>query len=312
MSYDISETGIFGDAPAEDVNADLPDTNNDAESDAGALDVDPSLANHQPPAGQEEQTPKTGKSVPLTALQEERQRRQERDAELARERENNRILQDRFNQYLLAQQQQQQQVQQQQPEIPAFADDPEGHLKALTQQFEQRIAQLQQGNQQSQQFQQEAQMRQQLVNEALASEAAYKAKVPDYDAAAAFLTNRKVAEYMALGMDQVSASQRVSMDYFGLAAHARQTGRDPADMVYGLAKAIGYTAAVPGKQPPAQQHVPPQNPAPTSLSSLPGATTAEDDGKLTAAKLNAMSDKEFEKLCADMRRAAGGSQRPRT
>lgn len=101
--------------------------------------------------------------MPLSALKEERQRRQQMAAQLEQERAQHLALQQQVNQYLAQQQQAEQAAQ-----IPDFADDPEGHVKGLAQQFEQRLTDMQ--GQQQQVVQQ--QQVQQTIQAAVQAEAA--------------------------------------------------------------------------------------------------------------------------------------------
>lgn len=294
----------------------LPDAGSEEALDMGAGPADAPA--EQPPAGDPD--PYAGrKQVPLGALQEERARRQELQQQLQQQSEHNQRLQDRFNQFMERWQQSQQpaaQPQPQQPEpvqIPNFIDDPEGHIAALRQQFQQQLDEVRQYQQGTIQQQQATQQGQRLAQHTAAQEAEFVKTTPDYQNAADFFAQRKLAEYAALGADPVSAQQALMRDYQSLAIGAAQRGGNAAQMLYNLAKAMGYAGAAPaapGKAPAAPPAVQAPKQAPTSLAGLGGApVTPGETGALTLESLAEMSDAEFDKLFAQMER--GSRQRPK-
>lgn len=268
----------------------------------------------EPPAVQQpvaEEPPAKGrpkKNVPLTALQEERARRQELQTQFEQERDRNNRLDQRVQQMLQLMQQQQQPQQPQQPQeqevqIPSFVEDPEAHVNALRQNFERELAKLQQDQQQRQQASQQDQQQQQIAVVAARAEEEFKAVTPDYLQAADFFLKRKQAEYAAFGLDPVSLQQQVQRDYQGLVIASLQMGKNPAQVLYTMSKAMGYATPAPGAQP-GQRQAPAARPvAPTSLSDIGGAPRAPDEeGELTADQLADMSDAEFDKFWNKMAR----------
>ncbi|MFP3498691.1 hypothetical protein SB759_31225, partial [Pseudomonas sp. SIMBA_059] len=96
-------------------------------------------------------------------------------------------------------------------EIPAFVDDPEGHVKALTEQFEQRLANMQGQQDQRQMLEQAAAQIQRdavqvtpFINEV---EPKFKAAHPDYDDAREFvqanIRQQLAAQYPGATLEQV-------------------------------------------------------------------------------------------------------------
>ncbi len=237
--------------------------------------------------------------VPLVALQKERASRQEQQQQNAQ-------LLERLTKIMETQQAQQQQAKQEEPpkvEIPAFVDDPEGHIEGLKKQFQMELDQLRQGNAQVTQQQQAQQQLQQLAANVTQHETVYRQANPDYDQALEFFNQRKTAEYMALGLDAAAAGQQLARDYQGLAIRAQQMNANPAQMLHNLAKALGFTAQpAPNGQPPKK--------APTSLSDVNGTTRAPDQrGTVTAKDIANMSNEDFDKFFNEMA-AAGNSNRP--
>ena len=300
----LDTSAFFGDQTVVDEST-LPDANSpellENAPESGAVDQLPADGDETDPATAT--PPATGRKqfVPLGALQEERTKRQA-------EQEQNRILQARMDQFLQLQLQQQAQQQQQQPqqpqvpEIPAFVDDPEGHVKGLVEQFNRVIQEQAQQIQQLSGHSQANHAQQQLAIEVNAAETAFRATEPNYDAALNHFNTVKVAEYMAFGMNELQARQQLARDYQGVAMGAKQLNRNPAEMLFGLAKALGFAPQQQQGQQPAPQ-LPKQ--APTSLSNLPASGRAPDEqGALSAKQVAAMSNEEFDKFFAEMERNA--------
>jgi len=264
----------------------------DGADDADADDAEP----------EQEATPQPGaaKTVPLGALQEERNLRkqlQDRQRELETE------LQQYRNTMAQLAAQQQQAAQQQ--AIPDFAEDPEGHVKAtLAQQQQQLQAVVQQ--QELQRFGQE--LRQQataIAPSVTASEDAMREEVGGeaYDQAYRFVHQHFQAE-LAQRYPGAHPQMLVQLEQVtGLAfvQQCAQQGIDPARHIYERARALGYQPA--GQRVPGHQ----RRAAPTSLSTVPAAGRAPDQrGKLTAADISRMPQEDFDKLFESMR----DTQRP--
>lgn len=236
--------------------------------------------------------------VPLGALQKERAARQQAQAQLAQ-------MQAQLQQ-LQAQQQQasaQQQTAQQQAEIPAFVDDPEGHLEGLKKQFTQELETLRQGQQQ---VQQEAQFRQQVSEVAqhtVQSEAQFRAQQPDYDQAVAHMSELAKAQVrQALpGATDAEVQQAEATALLSFAVQCQQQGLNPAEALYQRAVANGFQASHRRSQPIRK--------APTSLSDTAGSARAPDQrGNVSAKDIANMSNADFDKFFNEM--AAGANQRP--
>lgn len=240
--------------------------------------------------------------VPLGALQEERTKRQQAQAELAQLQQ--RLAQIEAHTQQLAQQQQAQQ----QAEIPAFVDDPEGHLNGLKAQFQQELENLRQGQAQSQQFVQEQQFRAQVaeVGEFITqAEAEFRAQQPDYDAALSHMFELAKAQVRQAypGATDAEVQQVEAAALLQLAVECRAQGHNPAQRLYERALASGFQASHrAARSQPTRQ-------APTSLSTINGSSRAPDQrGNVTAKDIASMSTQEFDKFFNEM--AAGATQRP--
>lgn len=312
----ISE--LLGDQPLIDEN-DLSDADgDDIPGGDGADSEPPSGSSQEPPAGNEPPDPYAGKkNVPLRALQEERTRRQQLQDELASRNQQNQQMEQRFQQMLqLMQQQQQVQLnqqqqapQQQQPQLPSFVEDPEGYVNGLRAQFEAELAQLRGYQQQTLQQQQVSHQTQQAARHVASLEQEFSAKTPDYPAAADYFMQRKSLEYAALGVDPLTIQQQIQADYAGVAQYAIQNNKNPAELLYNMAKAMGYAKATQAQGKGQQQPKQPTKPAPTSLSDVQGAARDLDqEGSVTLENVAQMSDAEFDKFWAKM--AHSSKQRP--
>lgn len=288
----------------------LPDADGAPLEEGGGEQLDASLT-EQPQEPQGDPDPYAGKKhVPLGALQEERTRRQETQAQLAQQQQLNQRMQERFNQMMERWQQAQapvqQQPQQEQQPIPQFIDDPEGHIRAVSERFQQQLDELRQFYQGSVTQQHAAAQGQALAQHTAAAEAEFSKATPDYPKATEYFAQRKLAEYTALGLDPVTAQNALMRDYQGIAITAAQRGQNAAQLIYNLSKAMGYSS-----QPAAPQtRQTAGKPAPTSLASLGGDPRApQDSGTVTLESLADMTDAEFEKFFAQMER--GSRQRPK-
>jgi len=234
------------------------------------------------------------RSVPLGALQEERRRRQAIEADLAQARAQQLAQQQQFEQMLL---QQQQMAQQQQEQPIDFSEDPEGYIKQKERQFEQRLADVQ-GQQQV--AVQRAHV-QQVIQAGTQAEQAFMAEVGEDNYRQAFdAVNGQVLQALRQSYPQATEQELQQVQLHGLMTHAQQClaqGRNPAQALYERAQALGFK---PGHRVPGQA----RPTAPTSLSSLPSGAYDDGGGRLTAAKVNAMSDSEFAALVAGMKRSA--------
>jgi hypothetical protein len=284
---------------------------NEGNEEGGGEELDTSLeggsdySGGEPPEaeGTDEPAESERKHVPLAALHQERSKRQQLEQEAQQLRQSQAQTMERLTKLLEAQQQ----AQQPKEEVlapPSFVDDPEAAFNHVQQQLAATQRQMQDylnGTQQQHQAQQQHQV---LAQEVSMQEIAYTQTVPDYPQAADFFYNRKVAEYAAFTGNEIAAKQQVANDYAGIARLAKSMGKNPAELMYNAAKAMGYT---PGQQ----QQAPVQHKQPnTSLSNLQGSPRAPDEtGKITAADVSNMSEAEFDKLWKSM--SSSGATRPK-
>ncbi|WP_353741366.1 hypothetical protein WHX55_22615 [Pseudomonas fluorescens] len=264
-------------------------------------------------AGDAEREGQRGKrTVPLAALHEERTKRQELQQQLAAHQQQLQLMQ---QQQLQWQQYQQQlaQMQQQQAEadaIPAFEDDPQGHIEGVKNQFRQELENLRQGQAQQQaaaDFQREVAT---VMPAAVAAEAQFRESNPDYDEAFNIVQSNVESQLRQL-YPQVEPAAFNVLKTVALVQFTKQcqaSGRDPCQHIYDQAQQMGWTPGrrVPGVQSQGYQVAAQPRVSPnTSLSNLSGSPRAPDEkGKLTAAQINDMDDAQFNELFEQMGRAS--------
>lgn len=256
---------------------------------------------------QDQQQQPDQRTVPLAALQEERAERKRIRDELQRMQQQ----QDALVQRILANQQQPA-PQEQQVQIPDYATDPVGHLRAtnesLQRQLQQLTSYLSGQHQQQEQMTQQQQQQAAVANFIATHEQEFRAKAPDYDAAAEFLQRSRAEEYRALGMNNpIQIRNALQQDLIAMANIAYQNGTNVAEAAYQLAKARGYKQAAASPPLGADQRQQQDNAArlaaiaqgqqhAASLSQSGGAAPAP----MSIEKLLAMSDAEFSKATSGM------------
>lgn len=248
---------------------------------------------------------KPAKMVPHSALHAEREERKKAQAraELLEKRTN--IILER----LMAQQSAPQQQQQKPPEvvIPDKDEDPAGWVAATMQQMAKKLETYEQRDQQQAQAQTQAQQRQEvintIINQAVPLEKEFSAVTPDYNDASEFLQASRAAEYEALGWTQQQIQNQINQDKLTIAAAALDGGKNPAEVVYNLAKLRGYVK----KGSPAKQ----QQQSLSATERLAALRAGTEQGqslsqgrgapprKITADVLANMSDAEFSKAIED-------------
>jgi hypothetical protein len=290
-------TGTVGVPDAADSGDELPEglANAVAEFDLHAVEKDLSLPTDLDDTRQgeldreaEQDADRQNKrKVPLAALHEERSKRQALELQLQ--------AQAQQLQQLQAQWQATQQAQQQAAEqaaIPDFDEDPRGYIEAKERQFAQALDQLQNGPAQ----QQQAALQHQQVTAAVVNlEQQFMASVPDYEQAVDLVQKNADAQIRQL-YPQATEEQFQMIRASALGEFARQclaSGVNPAEKIYAKAKALGFKA-------PART---PRREPPTSLSNAHGSARAPDEkSSVTASEISSMSEAEFDKFWAGMRR----------
>jgi hypothetical protein len=209
-------------------------------------------------AGEGEVAPEDGQTtqrqsmVPHAALHEAREKERAAVARATEAERKAQVLEERTNlilQRFAAPQPATQPQQPSTPEIPSFDQDPAGHILGQVRQQGAILGELVQAvTGQSRQAEAQAGV-QQLTVRASAMEREFAAQNPDYDKASAHLFEMRRQELIAAGWDDPAEIQTMMVnEATGLAARALQQGRNPAAIVYELAKLRGYTTAPPPQE----------------------------------------------------------------
>lgn len=299
----VDISALLGDQPLIDEGGEGSDESLDPSSEGGGEGSD--YLGSEPPAVKEgdEPPPQRNQKVPLAALHEERTKRQALETQVQQQTQQQAQTMERLTKLLEAQQQAAQ-PKSEPVVVPNFVDDPEAAFHHVQQQLEDTRRQMQDYLNGSQQQSQAQQQHVQLAQQVSQQETQFTQTVPDYPHAADYFYNRKVAEYAAFTGDEFAAKQQVAKDYAGIAQLAQRLGKNPAELMYNAAKAMGYTPGAKPGTPPARKE------PPTSLANVHGSPRAPDEqGNVTAADIAGMSDKEFDAFFASMSR--GGAVRPK-
>ncbi|MFF5867256.1 hypothetical protein [Pseudomonas sp. NPDC012596] len=298
-------TGISDDAGLDQVVPDRLADDLDAYADH-AQQRDQHLADDDDPDDAEQVDP-TGlknKSVPLGALQEERMRRKEAQDQAAQ-------LQQQLGQLQAYQQQvqaflAQQQQAQLEAQIPAFEDDPEGHLNAVKAQMANELGQMRNQLETQQRVAQfSAQLQQEVTAMAPAISSAedeMRAEVGSHYDEACEHVNRLAMERMRQlhpYADPQALEQTKNAAVIQFMRDHVSRGESPARTIWNLAQQLGFVPS--GQRVPGQERKAP----PTSLSTVPAAGRAPDQrGRLTAKDIASMPQDEFDQMFESMRRGA--------
>lgn len=185
---------------------------------------------------QEQAEPAEPKLVPLAALHEERTRRKDLQAEVARERmareETERRVQARLDALTAALAPKQQ--------APSFDENPAGYLQHSLEEVKGAAMQTKQEIEAWRAQQHQQQQIELAASRVRAAEQSFIATRPDYQKALDYYTESRIRELAAFGLDTDQARAQVGQEMLsGALQHAAQ-GRNPAELAYKLAEARGY------------------------------------------------------------------------
>ena len=178
------------------------------------------------------------------ALHAERQRRQQLEAE-------HRALMQQVQEMRQAMQQAQA------PQAPDPNEDPQGYLAWQNQQLSSRLEQIDQWRAQQEQQTRQQQAYASFTQQVQASENAFRAAHPDYEAAAQFGLQQYDKLLSAQFPDPGQRAQQIQIAAAQALSQAVQQGRDPAEFIYSLARNMGYAPAqaAPAAPAPAEEVV---------------------------------------------------------
>lgn len=231
------------------------------------------------------------------ALREERQKRKELEGrwrqEAAERQQRDQLLQDRLNQLWASQNQG--------PQLRDPKTDPDP-LDALAHNQNLALQAMQQMH--HRQATEDARARQQqqvqsLVGWARAQAAEFAQETPEFGEAYSYVVGNRRAELEALGYQGDNLLQALHNDELMVYQQAAQTGRNPAEIIYTMAKNTGFKRVEP-KQPKevAEQKIETLQKGLAASKDLSGGAT----GKPTAEQIANMSEEEFAELKAKLKK----------
>lgn len=239
------------------------------------------------------------RTVPYGALSKERSRRKEIEARLQAEITAKAVLEDRWNTLTQAMQQ---------PVAPAVDDDPEpdpnvdifAHTQWQNRQNKKILDQLQERESQEQQQRQVQAQENAVADYWRDSSQEFAEKTPDYSAAVHFLseTRDKQLQSMASAYPQFQTQegrfQQMNAELRDIVITAAKTGQSPAQVIYDMSKAYGFSGAAPAVNAAAEQLQTIQD-AQSRNKTVAQASGAPSGDVLTAQAIADMSDKDFER-----------------
>lgn len=242
----------------------------------------------------EEQTQDTKpeKVVPLAALHEERGKRKGLEQRLRDIELENARYSERFKL-----------VEQQQTKAPDPSEDP---LAYIQQQIPKELDEVNKKLSAYEKREQQQAAHQQLVAQYSQDADRFRTHTADFDQAYKYAVESRVREYQLIGHpNPVAAAQNDEMQ---IALHAYQIGKNPAEVIYDIAKSRGYQTPKPDKQAAEKlAQIEKGQAANKSLASAGGTSGAEE---MTAKQLLEMPMDEFEswvnKNPAKAKRLMGG------
>lgn len=174
---------------------------------------------------------------------------------------------------------------------PDEATDPLGFLAHQMKSIQAKMDAMQAGTQQTQQQTAEQQQFSQFIGKVNDQVAQFKTTHADYDAAYRHLVETRTADYTDRGLSLEAAREAVGKEEMDIAAQALKTGRNPAEVAYGMAKRYGYVAPKPV--------VVPENKLETIKKGLETGKEVEREAhteRVTEANLREASDKELDRM----------------
>jgi hypothetical protein len=246
--------------------------------------------------------------VPHAALHQERMLRKELDAELKQTRgQMEQLL--TLKQELEAMRNGQRQVDEQK----LMEEDPVAALRLKAERTEKLATELKTERDRATTQQTAAQRQQNEVMEMMTDvqqmAQEYIEEVPDYPDAFNYLMQARVRELAALSIPQQEISQILDQEAVALAQHAIKNKRNPADIVYNLAKAKGYAFKEPSKDidkaiEDVDKKIERLEKGGKAAKTLTGGTSKNSSDGLSLSDISSMSDTEFDRAWAEMEKSA--------
>lgn len=181
-------------------------------------------------------------------------------------------------------------------------DDPIGDLASLKKLARHLVSQTESETQADAQTQQRTQALQTVSNTMKEYENDFRELTPDYDKAAQHFMNARLEELKDTGLDGAALATAMQNDFAGIVARTVAAGKDPAEIIYNMAKRRGFTSTETFQRDAAKLETIEKGQAQSRTLSGGGSAS----GTLSAGKVAGLSgaafDSAFEKLKAANRR----------
>jgi hypothetical protein len=210
--------------PQEEIAAATPEVKTEAE-------VKTDAPEGQAEEKKEEVQPE--KLVRLEALHEERGKRKQLQRELEQTKQQQAVLAGRLQQLF--------ESQQPRPQVPDQATDPLGYMVHQQEMTQQELQALRQRQQQEDYYRQQQAAKDGLVQWAAQGAAEFAKEAPDFVSAYEFMQKKRAGELQAMGLPPQQIRKTMENDELWVYTHAYQTGKNPGQVIYDLAKVNGYT-----------------------------------------------------------------------
>jgi hypothetical protein len=243
----------------------------------------------EPPAADPPADPASDKTVPHQAMHQERERRKAAEKELQAIREQMARLEGA--QEAIKQRETQAQAPPPAAKVPAWEEDPKGHLEARLAQLAEAQGHLTQAEQARVQQQRQQQQLNELQQWGTAQENEFSKTHTDYLDAVKHLRDSRAAELRALGANDQQINYQIAVDTLQLAEMARAQGANLADRIYTISKQRGFQGKPASTAEPPEQTIERQNRGKDFSST--GSTGAPPQTKMSADRLSKMSEREF-------------------
>lgn len=163
------------------------------------------------------------------------------------------------------------------PPVPDFMADPKGYIDAMAQRNAKQLEAIRAENAKLTTQQEDFARQNQIRTTAQYAEMSFVKQTPDYYAALEYGRSARLAQLRLIypQAPEIGLRQAIAGEELQLAAHAIQTGRNPAEIAYGYVRSLGYQP--PTGAPAAQNPQVSQQPTPAMLAAQTlGASSAAD------------------------------------
>ena len=184
------------------------------------------------------------------------------------------------------------------PAAPDPATDPLGALMYKVNGIETALAQIQQSSQQTAQMTEQQRGLLDFKNQMNTLKTEFVKTTPDFDEAYGHLRAQRAADLADVGVPQDQIAMALMQDEIAVAQNAVRQGKNPAQVIYGMAKRYGYTPKAAAPAAPTPQEKVAQLAAGQQAAAAPqrGAPVAE---QLTLSSLKDASDADLTRVASD-------------